>query len=399
LSARNGAACAPASIGLVQPQLPAAGAPLLDDVASRGGVVLLLAGDVMTGRGIDQVLAHPGAPVLYEPHVRDAPDYVRMAEAVNGPVPAPVPVDYVWCDALGAVDHAALRIVNLETAVTTAPEPWPGKGIHYRMHPANVGCLTAARIDCCVLANNHVLDWGRAGLRQTLQTLQAVGLRTAGAGLDDAHAWAPATLPLAAGGRVQVFAFATASSGVPEDWAAAPGRPGVALLPELSEASARRLAETIARQREPGDVTVVSIHWGGNWGLAVPGAHRHFAHRLVELGAADLVHGHSSHHPLPLEVHQGKLILYGCGDLINDYEGIDAHDSLRSDVGCLYFAKLHRGDARLLQLDVLPMQLRRFRLTTADAAARAWLERIFSGGAPLGPGAQGGWCLRPPPAA
>ena len=114
----------------------------------------MLAGDVMTGRGIDQVLAHPGAPDLHESYVRDAWDYVRLAEALNGPIPAPVSADYLWGDALAEIERVApdLRIVNLETAVTTSDHAWPGKGIHYRMHPANVGCLTAAQIDWWIWA-------------------------------------------------------------------------------------------------------------------------------------------------------------------------------------------------------------------------------------------------------
>ena len=56
----------------------------------RNGWTLCLAGDVMTGRGIDQILAHPSRPEIYEGYVKDARDYVRLAESVNGPVPAPV---------------------------------------------------------------------------------------------------------------------------------------------------------------------------------------------------------------------------------------------------------------------------------------------------------------------
>lgn len=346
----------------------------------QASVTLMLAGDVMTGRGIDQVLRHPSAPRLHESYIRDARDYVRLAEAVNGPIPAPVSVDYIWGDALAEITRAApdLRIVNLETAITTSDDAWPAKGIHYRMHPANVDCLTAARIDCCVMANNHVLDWGRQGLDETLRVVRQVGLQTAGAGADGDEAWAPATLPLAGRGRMLVFACGTTSSGVPAGWSAAPMRSGVALLPNLSDATAGLLADDVARRRGPGDLVLVSIHWGGNWGLDLPPAHRDFAHRLVDLGAADIVHGHSSHHPLPIEVYRGKPIFYGCGDLINDYEGIGAHGSLRSDVGCLYFATLALGSGRLQRLDIVPLQRKRFRLTAADASARRWLERIFN---------------------
>ena len=364
-------------------------------------VLLMLAGDVMTGRGIDQVLERPSVPMLYESYVRDARDYVKLAEAVNGPIPAPVPPGYIWGDVLAEVERAApeLRIVNLETAITTSGDAWPGKGINYRMHPGNVDCLTAARIDCCVLANNHVLDWGREGLQDTLQALRQAGLHGAGAGVDGDAAWAPATLSLGTRGRVLVFAFATRSSGVPAGWAAGPRRAGVALLPDLTQATATQFAEDMTRRRGAGDRAVISIHWGANWGLEPPPAHREFARWLVDLGAADLVHGHSSRHPMPVEVYRGKLIIYGCGDLINDYEGIGSHGSLRGDVGCLYFATLARDSGHVQQLDILPLQRKRFRLVPADAQARAWIEGVFNvGGCRLGPPLAAGlptsWSLR-----
>lgn len=370
------------------------------DSADR--IVLMLAGDVMTGRGIDQVLAHPGEPRLYEPVARDARDYVRLAEAANGPIGRPMAAYELWGDALPAIARAApdLRIVNLETAVTTSSTPWPGKGIHYRMHPANVGCLSAARIDACSLANNHVLDWGREGLRETLATLHAAGIRPAGAGADAAEAWAPAVLPLPQGRRALLFGCATESSGVPAPWTAAHGRSGVALLPDLSPRSAARLVDDIERRRSPGDRVLLSIHWGGNWGLEVPRAHRAFAHALVDAGAVDMVHGHSSHHPMGLEVYRGRLVQYGCGDLINDYEGIRDLGALRGDVGCLYFATLAAGDGRLLGLEVVPLQRRRFRLVPADADARAWIEGVLVSardGTALEPSTSGGWVLRWPP--
>ena len=144
---------------------------------------LFLSGDVMLGRGIDQILRHPSQPQLYEPHADSALAYVHLAEEANGPIPRQVDPGYVWGDALAVLHDRkpAARIINLETAITRSSKPWP-KGINYRMHPANVDCLTAAQIDCCVLANNHVLDWGQDGLLETLATLRSTGIRTVGAG-------------------------------------------------------------------------------------------------------------------------------------------------------------------------------------------------------------------------
>lgn len=364
-------------------------------------VTLWLAGDVMTGRGIDQIQAHAVPPVLYESWVHDARDYVQLAERLNGPVPAPVTPGYIWGDALAEIEQRqpALRLVNLETAITTAEAAWPGKGIHYRMHPANIGCLTAARIDGCALANNHVLDWGRAGLDQTLRTLQQAGIRSAGAGSNLEAACAPASWPLTKGARLQVFAWAGPDSGVPGAWAATPDQSGVAWLPAWDETGALQVAAQVAGQRQPGDVVVVSLHWGGNWGVEVPAPHRRFAHRLIELGAADVIHGHSSHHPRPIEVYRGRLILYGCGDLINDYEGISFQERFDPSAVCLYFAHLSTETGALQQFEIVPMQLRRLQLVQANAAARESLHALFENeGQKLSTGitaqADGSWRLR-----
>lgn len=364
-------------------------------------ITLWLAGDVMTGRGIDQIQAHSVPPVLYESWVRDARDYVRLAERINGPVPAPVGPDYIWGDALAEIDRRqpALRLVNLETSITSSDQAWPGKGIHYRMHPANIDCLTAARIACCALANNHVLDWGRAGLAQTLHTLKQAGILSAGAGLDAEGASAPAVLPLAGGARLLVFSWAAPDSGVPSAWVATLNNSGVALLPNWSEASAQQVAAQVLGQRRPGDRVVVSLHWGGNWGVEVPQQHRVFAQRLIELDAADVIHGHSSHHPRPIEVYRGRLILYGCGDLINDYEGITSREGFDASAVCLYFVQLSQETGTLQQLDIVPLQLRRLRLLHAGPAARRSLQslletegRKFSTG--LQTLADGSWRLR-----
>ena len=203
-------------------------------------VTPFLCGDVMTGRGIDQVLAHPSSPRLHEPYVQSALDYVEMAESANGRILKPVDFPYVWGDAAEELTRVSpnARIVNLETSITTCDDYDP-KGINYRMHPANTPCLT--EIDCCVLANNHVLDWGRSGWKETLSSLQAAGMKTAGPGLNLAQAIQPAVIEIGDNTRVLVFAACTADSGVPRDWAATDREPGVALLPDLSGRTAGRL--------------------------------------------------------------------------------------------------------------------------------------------------------------
>ncbi|WAZ19860.1 CapA family protein [Streptomyces cinnabarinus] len=337
-----------------------------------GVVTLFLCGDVMLGRGVDQILAHPGDPALREPYVTDARDYVRLAESVNGPVPAPVPPTWPWGEALRALDASApdARIVNLETAVTDDGAFAPGKEIHYRMHPGNLPALSAARPDVCVLANNHVLDFGPAGLTQTLASLSRAGLRTAGAGRDADEAHAPAAVALGGGGRVLVFGLGLESSGIPSSWAATEDRPGVAYLPAPVPDT---VLERVRRFRRPGDLVVVSVHWGSNWGYRVPRDQVGFAHALVD-GGVDVVHGHSSHHPRPVEVYRDRLILYGCGDFVDDYEGISGYQEYRDELRLMFLVSVAADSGRLTGLRMVPLRARRMRLERAGAADREWLR-------------------------
>jgi poly-gamma-glutamate capsule biosynthesis protein CapA/YwtB (metallophosphatase superfamily) len=356
--------------------------PAQADSPSRPGgdvVTLFLAGDVMTGRAIDQVLPHAGDPHIFESYSRSALDYLQLAERASGAIPRPVDFSYIWGDALAVLDAAvpAARIVNLETAVTRRGTPWPRKGIQYRMHPENLPCLTDAGIDCCVLANNHVLDWSYPGLEETLASLAQAGLASAGAGQNLEQAKAPVSLALPGHGRVLVFACGLQSSGIPASWAATATRPGVNLLPDLSVRTVGDIAAAVDARRQAGDLVVISLHWGGNWGYEIPSSHRRFARALIDAAAADVVHGHSSHHPVGIEVYRNRPILYGCGDLIDDYEGISGHAGYRHDLALLYLVTLDLATGELQRLEMVPLQRNRFSLVHASEQDRNWLAQVM----------------------
>ncbi|NUP45932.1 MAG: CapA family protein [Catenulispora sp.] len=344
-----------------------------------GTVRLFLAGDVMTGRGIDQILPHPGDALLRENWVRDARRYVELAEAVNGPVPQPAGFEWIWGDALVTLAQVApdVSVINLETAVTTADSFVQGKAIHYRMNPLNLPAVTVARPDVCVLANNHVLDFDRPGLSSTLSTLAVAGLATVGAGEDLEEARRPVLVPVpGASGRIIVLACAMASAGVPDSWAAGADRPGVWFVPSLADTVADEIVGRLSAVRQPGDICVVSLHWGSNWGWEVSRDQVRFARRLVD-GGVDIVHGHSSHHPRPIEVYRQRLILYGCGDLINDYEGISGQEEFRGDLRLLYFPTVHQASGELAGLAMRVVRARRMRLEHAAPEDVLWLERVL----------------------
>src|SRR5258708_7162650 len=222
----------------------------------------------MTGRGVDQVLPHPGDPELREGYIGDARGYVRLAERASGPIPRPAGYAWPWGDALRILDDLApdARVINLETSITRNRAFAAGRAVHYRMSPGNLPCLAAARPGACALANNHALDFGRRGLADTLDALSGAGLRAVGAGRDAGQARRPVAVPVPGGGRVVIFSCGTGSGGVPAGWAAAPGRPGIDYLPDLSHPTAHEVPARAPAANRPPDSVVVSIHSGSNSG-------------------------------------------------------------------------------------------------------------------------------------
>jgi poly-gamma-glutamate synthesis protein (capsule biosynthesis protein) len=177
---------------------------------------------------------------------------------------------------------------------------------------------------------------------------------------------------------VLVFSFGMPSSGIPEDWAATDERPGVDFVAAPTATAGAAFAERLRQLKRPGDIAVASVHWGPNWGYDVSRAEIRFAHALVDAGV-DIVHGHSSHHPRPLEAYRDRLVLYGCGDLVDDYEGIGGYERYRDDLRLLYLVSVEADTGRLTGARIVPLQARRMRLEHASAEDTAWLRTVLDG--------------------
>ncbi|HAR64209.1 MAG: poly-gamma-glutamate biosynthesis protein [Candidatus Margulisiibacteriota bacterium] len=338
-------------------------------------ISLFFCGDVMTGRGIDQVLPYPSDPIIHEAYLKDARGYIELAEQGQDPFPRKVDFSYIWGDVLEELEriNPDFRIINLETSITTSNDYLKSKGINYRMNPRNVPCFTEAKIDYCSLANNHVLDWGYAGLTETLDVLDKAQLKHAGAGRNSKEAQSPAIMEYSEKGRLIVFSFGSGTSGIPNSWIASEALPGINLIPDFSVETIEFIKEKVGKVKQPNDVVVASIHWGGNWGYEVPADQREFAHRLIDHAGIDIIHGHSSHHVKGIEVYNHKLILYGCGDFLNDYEGITGYELFRGDLGLMYFASIDSQTGNLCQLRMTPTLIKYFRVNRASRVAAEWL--------------------------
>lgn len=276
---------------------------------------LAFLGDVMLGRGVAAAIGHFGPDWPWD----DTPDRLRRSDLVLG---------------------------NLECAITTETRPEdPNKAFHFRAPPMAADALARAGVDFVSLANNHILDFGPQGLRETQQELDRVGVKWAGAGNTVEEATAPARLE-AKGWRVSVIAAADH----PRAWDVRTRSPGTHWTGgNLAAPSWHELEERIRAERARCDLLVLSLHWGPNMRAEPSDEFVAFARAAVEAGV-DVLHGHSAHVFQPIGIWKGRVILYDCGEFVDDYR-IDPH--LRNDWANIFEVEVGRS-GEILEVELVP---------------------------------------------
>jgi poly-gamma-glutamate capsule biosynthesis protein CapA/YwtB (metallophosphatase superfamily) len=241
--------------------------------------------------------------------------------------------------------EADLTIVNLECAITASNQLWPGrpKAFYFGAPPEAVRSLAEAGVDGVTLANNHVLDFGVAGLRDTLRHLKEHGIGQAGAGRDIADALAPVYFERN-GIRFGMVAYCDHQP----DFAATEHTPGIAYLDVEDEARAlEEFQRGLARIKSaPVDWPILSLHWGPNMVNRPSPSFKRLAHAAIDMGYA-LLFGHSAHVFHGIEIYRGRPIFYAAGDLVDDYY---VDPAFRNDHQLLFELTLDRTGLRRIDL-------------------------------------------------
>jgi poly-gamma-glutamate capsule biosynthesis protein CapA/YwtB (metallophosphatase superfamily) len=149
-------------------------------------------------------------------------------------------------------------------------------------------------------------------------------------------------------------------------------------LQDFSENTVWDITINIQEVKKPGDIVVASIHWGSNWGYDISLDFMEFAHELIDKAGVDVIHGHSSHHVKGIEVYKDKPIIYGCGDFLDDYEGISGYEKFRDDLGLMYFVSMDPLTGKLVQLHMTPTQIKHFKVNRASRADALWLRDVLN---------------------
>lgn len=217
--------------------------------------------------------------------------------------------DYPYKEVKTYLERPDLTIANLETPVSERGGAQNKKEYTYRSSPKALPDFVKAGFDLVNLANNHVLDYGKDALLDTLSYLDKAGIRRVGAGKDATEAFS-AEIVESKGVKIAFLGF---SRVVPDaTWYAGKDKPGVAgtydhLLPQVKKA--------IEDARTKADLVVVMAHWGIERKDKPEKYQRDLAHLYVDAGA-DLVVGGHPHVLQGLEAYKGKWIAYSLGNFI-----------------------------------------------------------------------------------
>ena len=361
--------------------------------------ILIHGGDNMLGRAVQ--LSFP-VQAPGEQWIRDsctADHYMTMALHSLQPTLSEIRQQnencgsYLWDQSRFAMKHEPdVCLLNLETAVTKtiSNSDIPShKGIHYHMHVDNFETIMAgfpfqAPVVVC-FANNHSLDFGRKAFEEESLTFfdQTTSVKMIGCGRNFREAATPAVVHCD-GVEIEIFAVATGCSGTPRDWWATEFQSGLVGLPSLTNSvkveEAMKIIRNVISNSPSGNnrrVRILSIHWGPNWALkheseAQIAARREFAHRVIDECGVDLIYGHSSHHIRGMERYKQKLILYGAGDIINDYEGFENPGEERYvKLGGIFVVDLTES-GELRQLRIVPMLMNQLRLERYTKDSLRW---------------------------
>jgi poly-gamma-glutamate capsule biosynthesis protein CapA/YwtB (metallophosphatase superfamily) len=359
---------------------------------------LVLLGDLMLGRLVDALLPTSIAREAPDSDPESAAKLVdrhflpKYAELKSYSYLSP------WGNSVNLIRSADVVIANLETALTMSEQKWQDKVFNYRSHPENVKCLTEVGMGggrkrgYVSLANNHTLDWEVEGLIETVKTLSDAGVEFAGAGRTQEEAKRPAALQL--GGteigteywNVKCWSF----SDHPSEWKVVDTFNFIDYTTQGREILRRQILAEHSNERGEGDskqksdLKVVSMHWGPNYQWQPARETVELAHWLIDECDVDIIHGHSSHHVQGAEIYNGKLIVYGCGDFVDDY-AVDK--SWRNDLSAAWRVtvgvKDEAGEQRVRlvvqKLEVFPNRIHRFsaNLLSPDDEDHQWMKERF----------------------
>jgi poly-gamma-glutamate synthesis protein (capsule biosynthesis protein) len=201
------------------------------------------------------------------------------------------------------IRNADLAFANLECPATKKGTAFKDKKFVFRADPVSIKAIRKAGFDMLSLANNHIMDYGTAGLSSTLNCCLKSGLVCSGAGMNIAKARRVSILKR----KGITYGLLSYSMTYPSEfWATSEGAGAAYGGRDI-------LIEDVNNGKKEADVIIVSFHWGAELAQKPRGYQVEMAHTAIDCGA-DIVFGHHPHVPQPIEIYKGKPIFYSLGN-------------------------------------------------------------------------------------
>lgn len=261
---------------------------------------------------------------------------------------------YVWGNALNIIKNADLSLINLECAISERGKEWNKtfKVFHFRANPDAIKVLNSASIDYVSLANNHVLDYDTDALFDTLDLLDKNNIYHSGAGRNLKEAMNPVFIETKLNSDLNSLnsfsetnkkniriGLISITDNEPS-WEATDASAGINHIPITltPDKYYYRLKNSIEKTKEQSDLVIVSSHVGPHFRETPSIEYINFAHQIIDLGA-DIYWGHGNHMPQGIEIYRPnktntkKIIIYDCGDFIDDYA---INPNFRNDLSFIF---------------------------------------------------------------
>ncbi|MFD0586654.1 CapA family protein [Paenibacillus sp. GCM10027627] len=271
--------------------------------------------------------------------------------------------DFPYLKSLLYLSEPDLMAGNLELPITTGGTPVEGTPYVYKGSPETVTAMRDAGFDVLSLANNHALDQGLEGMRDTMKHLTSNGIGYMGVGENDTEAFAPLVK--------EVKGFKVAYIGVSEvipfaRFKADRDTPGIAETYDTT-----RTVAAIAKAQQTADLVVVMVHWGEDGKDKPEELQRQYAREYIDAGA-DLIIGSHPHVLQGFEKYKGKWIAYSLGNFVYASKPKGAH----AETGVLDASCTKSGDC---ELKFNPMAVTESQpIPLEGEAAKALFDRLSS---------------------
>ena len=208
-------------------------------------------------------------------------------------------------------------IGNLETPITARGAAYTKKAYSFRLKPSSALSLKNLKLDAVAISNNHLMDYGKEGMEDTISFLNELSIQHAGGGNNLLDARRPALLKC---GNVTICILAY-SDRPPAEYYASDCTPGISHL------NLGQIKDDVETWKTRYNIVIISLHWGIEQTHEPQWDQIEIAHKIIDAGADGII-GHHPHWPQGIEIYRNKPVVYSLGNFISGYTNPIERDNM-----------------------------------------------------------------------